>query len=77
MIVTKFIPSFILFGICRSITGFGIGMGMSMQTLYLAEISPPIYRGLMGFLTGLSVEIGSSLGSWLGLRAVLGSDRLW
>jgi len=47
----------------RLVTGFGVGMGLAVDPLFISEISPPHHRGALVSLSELGINIGILLGS--------------
>ncbi|CAG9538085.1 unnamed protein product [Cercopithifilaria johnstoni] len=66
-----------LFILSRFIVGICIGMCTTVQGVFLTEISPVCFRGLMGTLTGLSTNIGALLASMISLPQIFGTNNLW
>ncbi|KAI6228927.1 MFS domain-containing protein [Aphelenchoides fujianensis] len=66
-----------LFVLHRLLIGVGIGVITTAQTVYIAEVSPTAYRGLMGTLTGFSTSIGFVAASGVGLPQVFGQQTGW
>ncbi|VDN05809.1 unnamed protein product [Thelazia callipaeda] len=66
-----------LFILSRFFVGICIGMGTTVQGVFLTEISPVSCRGFMGTLIGLSTNIGAILASAIGLPQIFGTDNLW
>lgn len=66
-----------LFILHRFFNGIGVGIITTIQTVYLAEISPVYYRGVMGTLTGFSTSIGFVIASAIGLPQIFGTSDLW
>ncbi|VDO81625.1 unnamed protein product [Haemonchus placei] len=66
-----------LFVLSRLLSGVGVGMGTTAQGVFLAEISPVAYRGVVGSFGGFSTNVGFILASALGLPDVFGSKTLW
>uniref|UniRef100_A0A915D663 Major facilitator superfamily (MFS) profile domain-containing protein n=1 Tax=Ditylenchus dipsaci TaxID=166011 RepID=A0A915D663_9BILA len=64
------------FALAAVSNGVGIGSITTLQTVYLTEISPVKYRGLMGTMTGFSTSIGFVIASGVGLPQVFGNE-LW
>jgi len=52
---------FLLLG--RFVTGFGVGSGLSIDPLYISEISPPLYRGALVSTSEICINVGVLLGS--------------
>jgi MFS family permease len=72
--LSKLPDSIEMFALGRLLCGIGVGMAMGCQGVYLTEISPTKYRGFMGMLIGCAVEIGFTLGNFLGLPQLLGTE---
>ncbi|KJH40295.1 hypothetical protein DICVIV_13764 [Dictyocaulus viviparus] len=74
---SHFIASPELFVISRLLSGIGVGMGTTAQGVFLAEISPVAYRGVISSFGGFSTNIGFIFASALGLPNVFGHSTLW
>ncbi|RCN48231.1 transporter, major facilitator family protein [Ancylostoma caninum] len=66
-----------LFVLSRLLSGIGVGMGTTAQGVFLAEISPVAYRGVISSFGGLSTNIGFIFASALGLPTILGTKTSW
>ncbi|KAK6109222.1 Sugar transporter family protein [Brugia pahangi] len=66
-----------LFILSRLFVGICVGMYTTVQGVFLTEISPVCFRGLMGTLTGLSTNIGALLASMIGMPQIFGTKNLW
>ncbi|KHJ83214.1 hypothetical protein OESDEN_17089, partial [Oesophagostomum dentatum] len=66
-----------LFVLSRLLSGIGVGMGTTAQGVFLAEISPVAYRGVISSFGGFSTNIGFIFASALGLPTVLGNKTAW
>ncbi|KAL3986108.1 Sugar transporter family protein [Acanthocheilonema viteae] len=66
-----------LFILSRFVVGIFVGMCTTVQGVFLTEISPVCFRGLMGTLTGLSTNIGALLALMIGLPQIFGTNNLW
>ncbi|KAK6754236.1 hypothetical protein RB195_013311 [Necator americanus] len=66
-----------LFVFSRLFSGIGVGMGTTAQGVFLAEISPVAYRGVISSFGGLSTNIGFIFASALGLPTILGTKTSW
>src|SRR3984893_9740560 len=70
-----------VFVICHTIGGIGIGFGSVAAPAYIAEISPPRFRGRLGSLQQLAIVcgiFGSLALTWLPFHLAGGSSgRLW
>ncbi|KAM8865380.1 solute carrier family 2, facilitated glucose transporter member 11b isoform 1-T1 [Synchiropus picturatus] len=69
--------SFELLIIGRLLTGIQAGVSICVQPLYLGEIAPTQYRGLMGMGTSIFITVGILTGQIMGLREVLGEEQYW
>ena len=47
--------------VVRILQGFGLGMLLALVPLYLAEVSPPQWRGVLTGLTSLSFGLGYAI----------------
>ncbi|MFH4979684.1 hypothetical protein AB6A40_006393 [Gnathostoma spinigerum] len=65
------------FIVSRLLTGISIGMGMTVQSVLISELSPDEHRGSMGMLTGLFINAGIVVSSILGVSRVFGGSHLW
>ncbi|KAG2470473.1 AIFM3 factor, partial [Polypterus senegalus] len=53
------------------------GIGICVQPLYLGEISPRAYRGVMAMGTSIFITGGIFTGQVIGLRELLGKEDYW
>jgi sugar porter (SP) family MFS transporter len=62
----------------RAFVGLGVGIGLCVGPLYLAEISPPMYRGWFVSWSEVSINIGTVLAFWVGwLGSSMAPHRAW
>ncbi|VDL71707.1 unnamed protein product [Nippostrongylus brasiliensis] len=66
-----------LFVLSRLMSGIGVGMGTTAQGVFLTEISPVAYRGVISSFGGFSTNIGFIFASGLGLPTALGTRSSW
>lgn len=66
--------SFGMFLAGRAIAGLAVGAMVSTVPVYLTEISPPAYRGLVTGLTGLGICFGTMLANWIGFACGYAPD---
>ena len=62
----------------RVITGLGVGVGLSVDPVYIAEVAPPHARGALVSWSEIAINIGILLGfvaAWC--FADVGSDTAW
>ncbi|KAH7653408.1 Sugar/inositol transporter protein [Dioscorea alata] len=60
--VMAFAPSFPILMLGRLLTGIGIGFGLMVAAVYIAEISPAVDRGTLTSFLEISINIGILLG---------------
>jgi len=58
----------------RGIAGLAVGAMVSTVPVYLTEISPPAYRGLVTGMTGLGICTGTFLANWTGFACGYAAD---
>ncbi len=58
---TALATNFVLFIIARIIGGLGVGMAILVAPMYIAEVSPQKYRGLMVSINQLNIVLGISI----------------
>jgi sugar porter (SP) family MFS transporter len=56
-----------MFIVARLISGFGIGMIVMLVPLWQCEVAPPHARGLLVGLHGVSINIGYTSSTWIGV----------
>eukprot|EP00873_Tetraselmis_striata_P034280 jgi/Tetstr1/454544/TSEL_041441.t1 len=56
-------PNFVLLLLGRFVTGFGVGAGLSIDPLYISEISPPSHRGMLVSTSEVCINLGVLFGS--------------
>ncbi|XP_039627087.1 solute carrier family 2, facilitated glucose transporter member 11b isoform X2 [Polypterus senegalus] len=61
----------------RFLVGLNAGIGICVQPLYLGEISPRAYRGVMAMGTSIFITGGIFTGQVIGLRELLGKEDYW
>ncbi|EYC23125.1 hypothetical protein Y032_0016g3135 [Ancylostoma ceylanicum] len=74
---SKFIPSFILYGISRVTMGYSVSLSLGLAALFLSEASPKECRGSIGMITGTCVQFGTVVGSILAMPQIFGTYDLW
>ena len=66
----------LLFG--RAFVGLGLGVGLAVDPMYIAEISPAQHRGKLVTYSEIAINVGIVLGFASGLiLAPLDNDREW
>ncbi|KAL1975577.1 hypothetical protein VTN31DRAFT_3969 [Thermomyces dupontii] len=50
----------------RCIAGFAVGGMVGTVPIYLSEISPPKFRGLIGGVSGCGISFGTMMSNWVG-----------
>uniref|UniRef100_A0AC35FK20 Major facilitator superfamily (MFS) profile domain-containing protein n=1 Tax=Panagrolaimus sp. PS1159 TaxID=55785 RepID=A0AC35FK20_9BILA len=77
-VLSYFIMAFELYAFSRIILGFSNAASLAICPLYLFDITPLQNRGKIGMSTGISVQFGSVLGSFIAMPQILGTfDRWW
>lgn len=56
-----------MFLVGRAIAGFAVGGLVSTVPIYLAEISAPEHRGLIGGISGCGISFGTMTSNWVGM----------
>ena len=52
----------------RTLVGFGVGVGLAIDPIYIAEVTPPSHRGELVTLSEVALNVGATLGfssGWL------------
>lgn len=57
--------------------GFALAIGLGVSAIFLTECSPKRSRGAIGMTTGIFLQLGTVIGSVLGMPIVLGSKNRW
>eukprot|EP00928_Gymnodinium_smaydae_P040310 TRINITY_DN2734_c0_g3_i1.p1 TRINITY_DN2734_c0_g3~~TRINITY_DN2734_c0_g3_i1.p1 ORF type:complete len:521 (-),score=63.23 TRINITY_DN2734_c0_g3_i1:427-1959(-) len=76
--VSLFSRSFALLMVGRVLVGLGIGLGLAIDALYIAELAPAQHRGKLTAWPEIAVNLGILIGffaNWL--LADLGADFAW
>lgn len=55
-------PNYAVLLSCRVVTGFGVGMGLSIDPVYIAEVAPKQFRGELVTWSEISINVGILLG---------------
>lgn len=74
-IVETLAPSVFVFSAGRLLSGIGAGASVVVVPIYISEIAPPAQRGLFGFLTQITTNLGLLLTQTLGY--FLSASSLW
>ncbi|XP_035240810.1 solute carrier family 2, facilitated glucose transporter member 1 [Anguilla rostrata] len=77
MFVSKASESFEVLIVGRLLFGLFCGLAMSLNPLYIQEVSPTELRGAFATLNQVSFATGILLGMVVGLDTVLGTERYW
>ncbi|XP_066550281.1 solute carrier family 2, facilitated glucose transporter member 1 [Amia ocellicauda] len=77
MFVSKISESFEVLILGRLVFGLFCGLAMSLNPLYIQEVSPTEFRGAFATLNQVSFAAGILLGMVVGLDTVLGTEHLW
>ncbi|XP_077416192.1 solute carrier family 2, facilitated glucose transporter member 1 [Vanacampus margaritifer] len=77
MVVSKFIESFEALILGRLLFGLFCGLVMSLNPLYIQEVSPTALRGAFATLNQVAFASGILLGMVSGLETMLGTEKLW
>ncbi|KAG7466126.1 hypothetical protein MATL_G00161450 [Megalops atlanticus] len=77
MFVSKVSESFEVLIIGRLVFGLFCGLVMSLNPLYIQEVSPTELRGAFATLNQVSFATGILLGMVVGLDTVLGTEKYW
>jgi sugar porter (SP) family MFS transporter len=56
-----------MFILMRFVTGLGVGATLMLVPLYQSEVSPPHSRGLLVGIHGLTITVGYTSSTWIGL----------
>lgn len=57
-----FAPNYIVLLLCRVVTGVGVGVGLSVDPVYIAEVAPKAFRGELVTWSEISINVGILLG---------------
>ncbi|KAK7582329.1 hypothetical protein V9T40_013774 [Parthenolecanium corni] len=73
----KYVHSVEVFFVGRIVVGFIAGLMTTVVPMYLNEISPPSFTGLMGVMFPSGLTLGILISQIMGLNFLLGTDDLW
>lgn len=76
-IISKFIKSYETLMVARFFGGLFCGLFTGILPLYLNELPPQNYRGLVGTMNQLTIVLGIVVTNAFGLSDVLGTDSRW
>ncbi|KAK2862447.1 hypothetical protein Q5P01_001980 [Channa striata] len=77
MLTSKVAKSYEMVIVSRMLSGYSAGLGLSIQTMYLGEISPKKIRGVVTITTTIFTSLGKLSGQFFGLSETLGCEELW
>ncbi|CAI4233231.1 unnamed protein product [Auanema sp. JU1783] len=72
-----FVKSFVVYIISRITMGYSISLSLSLAAVFLSEASPCECRGLVGMITGCTVQLGTVVGSIIAMPQIFGTSSLW
>ncbi|XP_032898937.1 solute carrier family 2, facilitated glucose transporter member 11-like [Amblyraja radiata] len=61
----------------RFLVGLHAGASLCVQPMYLGEIAPKVWRGVISMGTSLFLTLGILVGQIMGLRELLGGEHYW
>uniref|UniRef100_A0A1I7Z618 MFS domain-containing protein n=1 Tax=Steinernema glaseri TaxID=37863 RepID=A0A1I7Z618_9BILA len=76
-LISYFVDSIELYTVSRAVLGYTYGLIIGLSGLYLAESSPKSCRGFVSMATGVSVQLGTVVGSVIAMPNVFGTEHLW
>uniref|UniRef100_A0A915IMN6 Major facilitator superfamily (MFS) profile domain-containing protein n=1 Tax=Romanomermis culicivorax TaxID=13658 RepID=A0A915IMN6_ROMCU len=74
---TKWSGSYYILWLGRFLIGINSGLNSSLAPMYLTEIAPVNYRGLLGSVSQLVGTIAILIANILGFEFLLGTETLW
>ncbi|KAM3621751.1 uncharacterized protein V6R79_015406 [Siganus canaliculatus] len=77
MVTSKQSRSYEMVIVARILYGYSAGLGMSVNSVYLAEISPRKLRGTLSLTALTFTSLGKVSGQFFGLSEILGREELW
>ncbi|XP_057715622.1 solute carrier family 2, facilitated glucose transporter member 1 [Corythoichthys intestinalis] len=77
MVASKTIEAFEALILGRLLFGLFCGLVMSLNPLYIQEVSPTLLRGAFATLNQVAFASGILLGMVSGLETMLGTEKLW
>ncbi|XP_029906659.1 solute carrier family 2 member 9, like 1 isoform X1 [Myripristis murdjan] len=77
MLTSKAASSFECIILARFVFGLSAGLGVCIQSIYLAESSPQKIRGMVTLTTATFTSIGKLSGQFFGLSEILGREEHW
>ncbi|XP_054883180.1 solute carrier family 2 member 9, like 1 [Poeciliopsis prolifica] len=77
MLTSKTAKSFEMIIVARTLYGYSAGLGGSLHSMYLGEISPRKIRGRVTLTSATFTSLGKLSGQLFGLSEILGRQHLW
>uniref|UniRef100_A0A3B5LS73 Solute carrier family 2 member 9, like 1 n=1 Tax=Xiphophorus couchianus TaxID=32473 RepID=A0A3B5LS73_9TELE len=77
MLTSKTAKSFEMIIVARMLYGYSAGLGASLHSMYLGEISPRKIRGRVTLTSATFTSLGKLSGQFFGLSEILGHRDLW
>ncbi|XP_074474634.1 solute carrier family 2, facilitated glucose transporter member 9-like [Sebastes fasciatus] len=77
MLTSKSANSYEMIIVARILYGYSAGLGASIHSLYLGEISPRNIRGTVTQSIATFGSLGKLFGQFFGLSEILGREELW
>ncbi|TKS70942.1 Solute carrier family 2, facilitated glucose transporter member 5 [Collichthys lucidus] len=77
MMTSKYARSYEMIIVARILYGYTAGLGLSTHLMYLGEISPRKFRGIVTLTSVTFGSLGKLSGQFFGLSEILGREELW
>ncbi|MFH4979145.1 hypothetical protein AB6A40_005854 [Gnathostoma spinigerum] len=76
-IIAFFFESFELYTISRISIGYSTALALGLSAIYLNESSPTKCRGFISMITGVTIQLGTVIGSVVAMERYLGNSQFW
>ncbi|XP_041801477.1 solute carrier family 2, facilitated glucose transporter member 11-like [Chelmon rostratus] len=77
MLFSRMAKSFEMVLLGRFLSGYNVGLGLSVHLMYLGESSPKKLRGFLTLTTSIFVGFGKVMGQIIGIKEMMGTEEMW
>ncbi|XP_010744650.2 solute carrier family 2, facilitated glucose transporter member 11 [Larimichthys crocea] len=77
MLFSRMARSFEMILLGRFLYGYNVGLGVSVQVMYLAETSPKNLRGFLTLTSSIFISFGKVVGQIIAIKEIMGTEEMW
>ncbi|XP_037535712.1 solute carrier family 2, facilitated glucose transporter member 11-like [Nematolebias whitei] len=77
MIFSRMLKSCEMILLGRFLYGYNVGLGLSVQLMYLTESSPKELRGFLTLTSAIFIGLGKVVSQIIGIKEMMGTEEMW